>query len=252
MRYDITNIGGPRGSFPTTIWTVIEGLDKLSSEEYRTALNFLIERYWKPVYMYVRRRGYDNERAKDLVQDFFLRWIGKELFGRANRERGRFRSYMLTALRNFLSNAHRADMAAFRRPPGGIVSVEDLITEDGPVFEIKDEETPERAFEREWSAELLRRVLKRLEEEWSDSGKEVHLDLFRRWIIEPSLFGVEPPPLSELAEVHGLKMHDASNRVTTAKRAFKRLLRQEISLCASSDEEVDQEMAELLPGIDRE
>lgn len=88
---DKTDVGGGRKSFPTTHWSQLAAVRDGMTAEHRDALNFLIRQYWKPVYCYLRRRGYGNEDAKDLVQEFFTSWLVKEVFGRADPARGRHR-----------------------------------------------------------------------------------------------------------------------------------------------------------------
>ena len=93
-----TDMGGERRSFPSTHWSQLAAVRDAVTEEHRAILNSLIEAYWKPVYWYIRRRGRSNEDAKDLAQEFFTACLGRELFGRADRGKGRFRSFLLSCL----------------------------------------------------------------------------------------------------------------------------------------------------------
>lgn len=240
-----TKMGGVKGSFPTTHWSQLAEVRDTPTREHREVLNSLITRYWKPTYCYVRRHGYGNEDAKDLVQEFFTSWLAKDLFARADRERGRFKAYLLSSLDNFLANARRAAHAQKRRPPHGFVSIHKLATDDVSFIEPAQRDTPEMAFGRAWATELVLRVLKLLEEECSATGKTAHFDLFRQRVIEPALEGTRPPALRELAGRLDMTEKQAANRLLTARRAYQRLLRNEIWAHASSEEDVTLEMREL-------
>ena len=240
-----TEMGGSRRSFPTTHWSMLAAVRGEMTEGHRAVLNLLIERYWKPVYCYVRRRGHGNEDAKDLVQEFFTSWLHRDLFGQANPSRGRFRSFLLSCLNNFLSNARRAAHAARRRPEKGFVSVHQLATDNRAAMEPVEQDTPEAAFQRAWAEELILRVLKRLERECSETAKADHYELFRQRIIRPALEGCQAPPMVELAKGLGLTEKQAANHLVTARRAYQRLLREEIRAFASSEEDVAAEVQDL-------
>ena len=233
------------GAFPATIWSKLIALRDGDDEGRLTVLDFLIRRYWKPVYCFVRRFGYDDEKAKDLVQEFFMAALATNLFAKADPERGRFRNLLLKSLQHFLANARRHEAAKIRRPPGGFVTIHELSTQDGSVFVPKDTETPDEVFHRTWLRELVLRVLKRLEDECRVTGKTTHFDLLRLRIIEPILEGAEPPPLRILAERFGLPEKAVHNQIITARRAYHRLLREEIRVYARNDEEVAAEIQDL-------
>lgn len=231
--------------FPRTHWSRLAAVKGGVSAERQAALDFLAQRYWKPVYLYVRRNGHDEERAKDLVQEFFLVALSTELFAKAEPTRGRFRNLLLKSLQHFLTNAHRDAHAKKRHPTQGFVAIHELISESGPIVIPKDTRTPDEAFHRSWLRELVMRVLRALELECQSSGKQIHFELFRQRILGPVLEGAEAPTLRDLGQRHDLSEKDVENRVITARRAYQRLLRQEIRLYASSDEEVAAEIQDL-------
>jgi len=241
------NAGAPSqpGAFPATLWSKMIALREGDDEGRRAVLDFLIRRYWKPVYFFVRRFGYDDEQAKDLVQEFFMVALAKNLFAKADPERGRFRNLLLKSLQHFLANARRHEGAQIRRPPGGFVTIHELSTQDGPVFVPRDSETPDEVFHRSWLRELVLRVLKTLEDECRATSKTTHFELLRLRIIEPILDGAEPPSYQELAKQYELTEKEAAARVVTARRAYHRLLREEIRLYAGSDEEVGAEIQDI-------
>lgn len=205
----------------------------------------LAERYWKPLYLYVRQRGYEEVEAKDLVQQFFLVALDSDLFAKADPSRGRFRNFLLKSLQHFLANTHRDAHAKKRHPTEGFVSIHEMASESGPVLLPKDTKTPDETFHRNWLSALALRVLRALEQECQITGKQTHFELFRQRIITPILEGDEAPSLRELALRHGLSDKDVENRVITARRAYQRLLRAEIRLYAASDEEVAAEIQDI-------
>jgi DNA-directed RNA polymerase specialized sigma24 family protein len=233
------------GGFPATHWSKLAAAKGDVSAARRDALNFLLIRYWKPAYFYVRRFGHGEEESKDLVQEFFSAALATELFAKADPARGRFRNLLLKSLKNFLANAQRAAGAKKRHPAEGFVSIHELATEEGPAVVPKDTVTPDELFHRTWLRELTLRVLKTLENECLATGKQLHFEFFRRRIVEPILEGANPPSLRELAEQKRLNEKDVDNRVITARRAYQRLLREEIRLYASSDEEVAEEIQDI-------
>jgi len=114
-------VGSPDGAFPATHWSQFAALRAGVDGERTAILNFLIQRYWKPVYCYLRRAGCGEEEAKDLVQDFFAFCLQRDFFDQADPARGRFRSFLLGSLQHFLANARRAAHAQKRRPEQGFV-----------------------------------------------------------------------------------------------------------------------------------
>lgn len=241
MANDSVTAGGS-GRFPTTHWTMLDVVRGPMTPQRREVLNCLILRYWKPVYVYICRRGFQNEAA-DLTQDFFTHWLEKELFGRADRALGRFRTYLLTCLNNFFADAGRRKQR--QRPAEGIVSIQQLASDERMRVEPAETETPEAVFFRVWVAELLSRTWRTLEQEFAAAGQQTHCELFRRRVLDPILTGCEPPPMGALAKELDLPPKRACNYLVTARRAFQRLLRQEILIYASSNDEVASEIQEL-------
>lgn len=238
-----TNNGG--GAFPTTDWGLFVDIRGGSPAKKRAALDILARRYWKPVFRFLQFSGKDEESAKDLTQAFFAAWIESNAFAKADAQRGKFRSFMLASLKRFSSNEHRAGQAQKRRPPAGFLSLDELMdNEEGP-FEPDDAETPDKAFDRAWAAELVGRVLGHLEIECQNKGQEAHFDIFAKRLIQPILHGVEAPSMADLGKVHGLTEKQAGNLLETAKRIYRRLLKDEIRLYAASESDVSEEVRDI-------
>jgi RNA polymerase sigma-70 factor (ECF subfamily) len=122
--------GAKGGGFPATMWTWLLEIQEADEETRRAALDFLIRRYWKPVYLFIRREGHAEEEAKDLAQAFFTVALIRNLFGRANPEIGRFRNFLLKSLKRFLANARRDAHAKKRQPEHGFVSIHELSSQE--------------------------------------------------------------------------------------------------------------------------
>lgn len=233
------------GGFPRTHWSHVAALKGDAATARQEALNFLAEHYWKPVYLYVRQRGHNEEQAEDLVQEFFLTALETDLFAKADPGKGRFRNFLLGSLKNFLANAHRDAHAKKRHPPEGFVSIHEMASESGPIVVPTDTATPDEAFHRNWIRELVLGVLKALEQKCEDEGKQVHFEMFRQRVIAPILDGGRAPSLQELADRYKMNLKAVDGRLVRLRRDYQSLLREQIRNYATSDEEVAAEIQDL-------
>lgn len=229
-----------KGRFPETDWS---NLGRLAQPDAGALpLDRLAARYWSPICQYLGFKGYDAAQAQDLTQDFFVFAMRTGLFARADRSRGRFRSFLLTALNNFAANEWRRDAAQHRRPEGGMASLDELLDDD--YFTppgLAHHDTPERQFHRAWIQAVLHNVLRELEAQLTAAGKSAHYTLFHARVVAPQLDGTAPPPLDQQARELGLDYKDAANRIVTAKRAFQRLLAAELRGYAGSEDEFTED-----------
>src|SRR5438093_823639 len=132
--------------FPTTRWTLVVAAGDRERKEARSALASLCEHYWYPLYAYLRRRGYAAEQAQDLTQEFFIRLLEGRYLDRADPEKGRFRSFILTSLKFFVADEGDRGRAQ-KRGGGAVVSLEFSTGEERYLHEPAHNETPERIFE---------------------------------------------------------------------------------------------------------
>jgi len=239
-------MGGRDGVFHTTHWTQIFRARTLDEAARRTTLEELLARYWKPVYCYLRRKGQDNEAAKDLTQGFFQEVVlGRGLIQRAESSKGRFRTFLLTALDHYVTSVHRAEVAKKRRPDDGLVSLDGIGAPNVP--EPMRAASPERAFNHAWASALLDAVLEQVRAQCLDSGQQTHWEVFRARVIAPIMDNADPTPLPELCERLGIGSEmTASNMIVTVKRRFQSVLRDQVRPFVDSENEVDQEIRDLI------
>jgi len=231
----------PKAVFVTTRWSQVLAAGRSDSTHAASALATLCASYWYPLYAYVRRRGYGPEDAQDLTQEFFARLLEQRWLGQADRERGRFRTFLLSAMSHFLANEW--DKASAKKRGGGvqIVPIQLDTAETRYGQEPADSFTPDQAYERRWAVTLLDRVLTHLQQEYVKEGKT---ELFES--LKPSLLGEgEHQPYAELALRLGLSEGTLKVAVHRLRKRYRQLLRAEIANTVASPSEVEEEMHHL-------
>ena len=243
-------MGGSRSTFAVTQWSQMHAFAGLSPDQQKVVLDELVGRYWKPVYCYLRRKGCDNERAKDLTQGFFHEIVmGRQFIEQAEEGKGRFRTFLLTALDRYVISAHRREAASKRRPAEGTIPLDD--TAD-TVSIAAQSMGPDEAFTYAWALELLHDVLSDVERQCIRDGKGVHWQLFHLRVVEPILTGQDPPPLAQLCERFSVPTAvKAENMIVTVKRRFQTAMRDRVSQYVAADEEVEQEIRDLMEILSR-
>ncbi len=246
MNYqDNTSIGGVAGGFQTTRWSLIQAARTDDQTRRHVALGNLMTSYWKPVYCFLRRRGYDNEAAKDLTQGFFCEIVfGRGLIHKADRAKGRFRTLLLTALERYAISRRRHETRRQAKPPGGLV---DLAPEAWTNLPTPDAaSTPEQAFHFRWAADLLDQVLEEMEEEYRGTGRAAYWDLFHLRVLAPIFDERESPPLAEMCTRLGIENETvASNMIITVKRRFRAVLKRRLRDLVGSDAEAEEELKDV-------
>ena len=238
-------MGGQRESFLTTHWSLIDGIQTHQDKD-RSLINILLERYWKPVYCYLRRKGYCNEEAKDLTQRFFHEIVlNRRLVDRADASKGRFRSFLLHALDQFLIDRLRRESTRNRIPKEKLVPLDITHPPElpSPILEC----SPEECFAYTWKSELLERTLAQVQTECEQQGLEIHWRLFRDKVLEPTLNNRESEPMKTIAARYGINNETtAFNMLLTVKRRFKTTLRSQLRITVLSDRDIDDEWQEML------
>lgn len=211
----------------------------------RESLAELCRAYWYPIYGYIRRRGYDPEKAKDLTQDFFARALEKGLFGEADPARGRFRSFLRMVCAHFLAN--RRDWERTQKRGGDRVAIS--IDADGAEVlyakELADSHSPDRIFDRIWAMTLLRRALVRLGREYEEAGKSAIFEALRNLLSGEA----EESSYAQVAVTLGTTTGAARTAAHRLRRRYGELLRQEIASTLADQEAIDDEIRDLFTAL---
>jgi RNA polymerase sigma-70 factor (ECF subfamily) len=228
--------------FATTHWSVVLAVGQRDPAQAAAALERLCRAYWYPLYAYVRRRGYGPDDAQDLTQSFFARLLERDLLARASPERGRFRSFLLRTLQNFLADEHDRATARKRDPGQPLLAWDALDAEARYAIEPSEEASPDRLFERRWATTVLEQAWARLEAEYTDEGKtEVFRELRRFNSAEE-----QAPRYAEAAGKLGLPENTVKSLVHRLRRRYRALLRSEIAHTVAEPGEIDEEIRYLL------
>ena len=233
--------------FLTTHWSVVVSAGRADSEASFAALDRLCRTYWYPLFAYVRRRGYNEETAKDLTQAFFAQVISRQYIADADPDRGRFRTFLLSSLDHFLANEwHRSQT---RRRGGGVefVSLDYAREQERHAVDPAHEFTPERIFERRWAEAVLNRVLEALRHEF-DGAKIKRFEVLKRFLTEDK--GAQS--YLDAARELGLTEQAVKSAIHRLRQRWRELMRQEIAqtLNAATSEEVDAEIRYLIGVLD--
>jgi RNA polymerase sigma-70 factor (ECF subfamily) len=211
------------------------------SPEARQALAQLCENYWFPLYAFVRRTGRPAEDAQDLTQEFFAHLLTKRLFAKADRQKGRFRSFLLATLKHFLADQDDRKRAQKRGGGRKVISFDGLDAETRYRLEPATELTPEKLFEKQWALSLLAQVLMRLRDEMAAEGKSSLFDA-----LKDTLNGSRTMPYSAIGDE--MRMSEGAVKVAAhrLRRRYRSLLREEIAQTVASPAEIKDEIRYLL------
>lgn len=243
---EITAAATGKGVFATTHWSVVLTAALGETPKARNALEKLCRIYWLPLYVFVRRRGYSPDDAKDLTQGFFAWLLGRNWLGGANQQRGRFRSFLLTSFSRFLSDEWDK-LKAQKRGGGKVISMPFEEANAAGGWEPPDNFTPEQSFERQWALSLLDQVMNRLSNEFKQNGKEKLFEL-----LKPCLLGERTSqPYAALAVK--MRMTEGSVKVAVhrLRQRYRDILRDEISNTVEKPEEIDDELQHLFSVLTR-
>lgn len=233
--------------FHTTRWSVVTSAGGQRSPATDEALSTLCQTYWQPLYAFLRRSGRPPAEAQDLVQEFFATLLEKDYLAAADRERGRFRTFLLTLLKRFASHQRERDAALKRGGGQTVLSLDFDSAEQSCRWELADDWTPEREFERRWALTVLDRVLSRLAAEYHERGRD---ELFERCRV--FLTGeTAGPSYAEIAA--GVGMTEGAVKVTIhrLRQRYRELLREEIEQTVASPDDVSDELNHLLAALRR-
>ena len=244
-RRDHTANEDDAGGFQTTHWSLVLRAGHREERDADTALAALCERYWYPLYVYVRRQVADVNEAQDLTQEFFALLLEKNFVGDADRQRGKFRWFLLSAMKHFLAKQWRRSRAQKRGSGRGLISLNFSAGEHRYLIEPADSLTAERLYERQWALVLLDEALRRLQAEFAARGK---LLVFEE--LKDSLTGEgEGQPYAELAVSLGISEAAVKMAVHRLRRRYAELLKEAVSHTVACREDIDGELQELLAAL---
>ena len=224
-------------AFVTTHWSLVLRAGQADTTQARDALARLCQTYWYPLYAYVRRRGYSPQDAEDLTQGFFARLLERNSLASITREKGKFRSYLLTALNHFVADEWKRAKAQKR---GGLrlVSFNAASAETRYRHEPIEPRTPENIFERNWALALLNEVFQRLQREHTAAGKG---ELFEQ--LKFCLTG-ERSSIAYAELAASLHLSESAVKVTVhrLRQRYRELLRAEVANTVATEAEVEEEL----------
>lgn len=226
-------------SFVPTRWSVVLSAANDTGPVAAQAMSTLCETYWYPLYAFVRRQGHNPHDAEDLTQAFFARLLEKRYLAGIQREGGRFRSFLLTALKRFLANEWDRARAAKRGGEQVIVSLDRDTAESRYRLEPAHELTPEKLFERQWAQALLQNVFKTLRQEYA--GKAELFDQISSSLSRPR----GELPYVEIAARLNSTEGAIKMAVQRLRARYRELLRAEVAQTVAHPDETEDELRHL-------
>jgi DNA-directed RNA polymerase specialized sigma24 family protein len=224
--------------FATTHWSVIVGAQQGRTAEAQAALEQLCRTYWRPVFTFVRRSSSNEDVAQDLTQGFFERFLEKEYFRDADQVRGRFRSFLLVCVKNFLANER--DKQRTQRRGGSSISlpIDQWLQESGAELASNPALTPDRCYERQWAHSVLDNVRSKLRLEFVESGRTHVFDALHVYLAGER----DEAPYCLVAEQMRLSVDTVKKNVERMRRRFGHLLREEIAQTVQHPSEIEDEL----------
>lgn len=218
--------------FPTTQWTLLARASLNAETAGRQALEELCRRYWSPLHQFIRARGYTETEAQDLTQEFLLHLLEHSTLQKAERSRGKFRSFLLGALVRFLADEYDRRNAQKRGQGAVHLSVEDEAADLAALPE------PVTLFDREWALVILENALRGVQEEFEAGGSVARFAVLRHFL--PG--SLEVPTYEQAAAQLGLSLPALKSELHRLRKRFKELVRQEVASTVSAPHEIDEEM----------
>jgi RNA polymerase sigma factor (sigma-70 family) len=247
VKDDESSLAGGVNRFQTTRWSVVLVSAQSQAPGYQEALADLCKLYWYPLYAFIRHRGYSSEDAQDLVQGFFLHLIEYKTLSRVDRSKGKFRSFLLASLQNFLLN--EIDRARCLKRGGKVefVYIDLEEAEDRYGFEPVEELTPEKIFDARWAMALLGEAMNRLGREYVAQGREGTFQALRAF-LDP-INTKRLPSYEEVAVQMEVSVASLKMQIHRLRKQYAATIREEISRTVSDPADVDTETHELCEAL---
>jgi len=228
--------------FHTTHWTLVLAARDKDSAAAREALASLCSTYWYPLYAFIRRQGASPHEAEDLTQEFFFRFLERHALGSVQPAAGKFRSFLLTCLKNFLANERERAQAQRRGGGRAIISLDADEAETRYSLEPADSLTPEAVFERRWAFAVLERTMRELRREYAADEKSELFEQLQGFLPN----GHGHISRAELAAQRGASVGAIDVAVHRLRQRFGDLLREQVARTVSSEAEVEEEIRHLI------
>jgi RNA polymerase sigma factor (sigma-70 family) len=237
-----TWMGGAQREFVTTLWTVVVRAKDPTSPERREALQKLIETYWKPLYHFVRRRGQDQDRAKDTVQSFFATLMEKDLLKFVQPSRGRFRTFLLLAMKSHVSSVKEHD-TALKRGGGKPLFSLDFEAAEQEIEDKSSDESPDQVYRREWALRVLKQALDSLRSKFEEEGRREEFEAVKLHLGAGS---GERRSYAEIGTTLGLSEDEVRKRIHRARTLYREEIIGIIRAYTENESEVHEELDDLL------
>lgn len=231
------------GQFPSTAWSIVRAAKNRQAPEYVTAMNRFIAGYWRPVFYFIRAKGYPLQRAEDLTQEFFLQCLERDWISKADAQRGRFRTFLLTILTRFLSDQSPRRAPKQRVFDERLVCISTLVGDEERQFEPSDEETPEQVFMSQWARSLVDSVRRRLQLWSHDQGRPDWYEIFLAHHFPPP--GSRKTSQEELAGRFRLTRDQVRHALTRMNEQFINFFQANVADQVDSADEIAAEMREI-------
>jgi RNA polymerase sigma factor (sigma-70 family) len=230
-----------RGQFTTTHWSIVLAAGTSGAPAAQDALERLCRAYWYPLYAFVRRRGHSPADAQDLTQGFFAYLLEHHLVAKADRQAGRFRSFLLGSLKHFLTHEHER-ATAFKRGGGQpVLSFDQLDPEQRYALEPSDAATPETIFDQRWALQQIENALGRLRAEYASAGRGPLFDLLKDYVWGDK----NALSLAEIAGRLDLTEEAVKKSVQRLRQRFRDSLRAEVAETVATPDQIDEELRHL-------
>jgi RNA polymerase sigma-70 factor (ECF subfamily) len=233
--------------FVTTPWTEVLLAREQEAPGAREALEHLCRLYWYPLYGHIRQSVNNPHDAEDLTQEFFRLLIEKNYLGAVDRQRGKFRSFLLVAVKRFLINSHKHDQRLKRGGAHTLISLDLELAENRFHAELAAGLSPEQSFERRWAQTVLDRSLAQLREEYAGAGKSAIFDALSGFLTSESRFG----DYNEVAAKLGMSASTVAVAVHRLRQRYRDLVRQAVRPTVGEADEVDEEVKHLIAVLSR-
>jgi len=233
--------------FATTHWSVVAQAGQDDSQQSAAALEQLCRTYWYPLYAFVRREGHGPEEAADFTQEFFSRLLADNSLARVSPNKGKFRSFLLAAMKHLLANEWHRSQTQKRGGGAAHFSLDALAAEDRYQLDPPDEATPEVLFDRRWAEALVDAVTARLQSEFSGAGMAARFQALKVFLLADE----EPASYAQTAQQLGLTESAVKSAIHRMRQRYGELLRAEIANTVTNPQEMEEELRHFVAVLSR-